>query len=81
MRHAHRNQEGSKTLLVHHVHVLMCIENRADHPRPWTEVLTTQVVPIERTGHFMFTSIDATKTLEPAPMIWPQPARKKKPEG
>ena len=24
--------------------VLMCIENRADLPRPWTEVLTPQVV-------------------------------------
>jgi len=24
--------------------VLMCIENRMDLPRPWTEVLTSQVV-------------------------------------
>ena len=39
---AHYNQEGSETLLLNNV--LMCIKNRADLPRPWTEVLAFQVL-------------------------------------
>jgi len=29
----------------------------------------------------MSTSMDAIKTLKTAPTIWPQPAKRKKPEG
>jgi len=37
--------------------------------------------PIERTDRFMSASMNAIKKLELAPMIWPQPARRKKLEG
>jgi len=32
--------------------------------------------PIRQTSHFMSTSMNAKKTLEPAPTIWPQPEKR-----
>jgi len=57
--------------------VLMCIENYTDLPRLWTKVLTPQVVANRTNWSFISTSIDVTKTLEPAPSIRPRPARRK----
>ena len=59
----------------------MCIENRADLPHPCTEVLTPQVVANRMNWSFLVYLNGVVRTLEPAPMIWPRPSRRKKTQG
>jgi len=61
--------------------VLMGIDNRAELPRPYIEVLTSQVLANRKAGRSKYPPMDVAKTLEPTPTIWPRPVRNKKPKG
>ena len=61
--------------------VLMCIDDHADLPCPWTEVLTSQVLANRTSWPVQISPMNPAKMLELAPSIWSRPARNKKTQG